>query len=207
MMRRTERVFRFHELGFAAKAVAGALVIIFTWLALPLGVLAFGGFIFLHLLLRPIERNLISADDIIAPIDGVITDVRQEGAHWRIELLADHFQSQLIYAPTEALVADKLWIDGDYLSHEEEASEALNARYEYQLTSPKGFDVILSIYGARWTRLLHMPFAEGQAMVAGEPFGYGLLRSHVAILLPNDAQISVQKGHSCLAKQTILATI
>ena len=203
----TPTVFRFQELGFAAKVVAGAMVIIVTWLSLPLGFLAFGAFLFLHLLLRSITRDITTADGLVAPIDGVITDVRQDGAHWRIELLADSFQSQLIYAPTEAVVADKLWIDGDYLDHQEEASEALNARYEYQLTSSKGIDIIFTIYGARWTRLLHMPFAEGQAMVAGEPFGYALLRSHVAILVPIDAQILVQQGHACLAKQTFLATL
>lgn len=203
----TNIVFRFHELGFATKAVAGAIVIVITWLSLPLGFVAFGGFLFLHLLLRPIQRGTISSDGLVAPIDGMITDVRQDGAHWRIELLADSFQSQLIYAPIKAVVSDKLWIDGDYLAHEEEASEALNARYEYQLSSPEGSDIIFTIYGARWTRLLHMPFSEGQAMVAGEPFGYGLLRSHVAILVPYDSSILVQKGQACLAKQTILASL
>ena len=47
----TPTVFRFHELGFATKVVAGAMVIIITWLSLPLGFLAFGAFLFLHLLL------------------------------------------------------------------------------------------------------------------------------------------------------------
>ena len=198
---------RFGVIGMREKLIAGALVILCCWLSLGLGFLAFGGFLYLHLLLRdtPHFHHSLADTDIIAPLSGQILAVRHDEQGVSIDIAGDGMSSQLIYAPLSARIEDKLWIDGTYMAFDDATSHPLRARYDFLAQSTSGDVINLSLFGTSLTRYIHAPFVEGQNMVAQEAFAFGLLRSYLTLQLPKSYQPLISQGDYCIAKQTLLA--
>ena len=196
---------RFHRLGFSVKAITASIVAFCVWLYLPLGVLAFGCFLYLHLLLRYVARTPADTTSILSPIDGRVVTIENDGDSTQLTLMSDWLGSQMIYAPMTGVVHDKLWMDGLYLPPNvaTEASDA--ARFEVYMRDNDDRAIIMKLYGTHFTRLLHVPFEEGQSVMRGEPFGFALLRAQITIHLPQDFKIKVSEGEYCLAGQTAIA--
>ncbi|MGC6516728.1 MAG: phosphatidylserine decarboxylase [Candidatus Puniceispirillaceae bacterium] len=202
---------RFQEIGFSTKAVMGALVVIATLFSVGLGFVAFGLFLYLHLLLQIKHRPPLGAKgDIAAPVDGVIHNITKHENSIIIEIRADKAGSQVFYAPLTARLDDKLFIDGVYLPLHDEAAQPLNARFDllFQTTDmpdDKAGQITMSVIGSQWSRLTQIPFMEGQMIEAGEPFGFSLFQSCIILQLPPDYKIMVMPKTHCLANQTIIA--
>ena len=198
---------RYGALGSRVKLVAGAFTILCCWFSLGLGFIAFGSFLFLHIVLQEnsrIARQEFSGD-IVAPLNGRITAIRQDGNMLQIDMTAHALSSQIIYAPLGAKVEDKIWIDGTYLPFDDASSHPLRARYDYLLQSEAGQLITLSLFGADLTRYIYAPFAEGQYVRLGEPFAFGLMRSNLTIQLPQDYEAVIAIGDDVIAKQSCLA--
>lgn len=198
---------RFGTLGLSVKLIAGLLVIVMTWLSLSLGVAGFGLFLYLHLLLRfhPAPLAGVPSRDVCAPLSGRVVAVRDDRDGVQIDIEGDMTASQVIYAPLSAVIEDKLWIDGAYLPFHDGGSHPLNARYDFLLQLETGGRASFSLFGGQWTRYIHAPFSEGQAINQGEPFGFGLLCSLVTVQLPKGYHAVVAKGDLVLARANIIA--
>lgn len=198
---------RFGTLGFSVKLIAGLAVIVMTWLSLSLGIAGFGLFLYLHLLLRFHQAPLagVPNHDVCAPLSGRVVALREDKDSLQIDIQGDLTTSQIIYAPLSAVIEDKLWIDGAYLSFDDGGSHPLNARYDFLLRLETGALASFSVFGGQWTRYIHAPFAEGQAIHQGEPFGFGLLCSLVTVQLPKGYHARVAKGDHLLARTSIMA--
>ena len=203
---------RFRHIGRRASLISGAIVILLSWLSLGLGFVAFIGFLYLHLLLAEADRPLhgYQEGEIIAPLDGRILAIRRKAlgqqSAIQIDIMGHLTGSQVIYAPANALIEDKLWIDGSYLPFEDEGIHPLRARYDFMMQLSGGAFITLSLFGGSWTRYLHAPFSEGQHIRAGEPFAYGIARSLITLDLPAGYERSLQKGDYLIACQTMLAS-
>lgn len=199
---------RFASLGLSIKVVAGALVVIMAWISIGLGFIAFGVFLYLHLLLRRTHRVADHQEDgaIMAPLDGKVIAVRRDSSGLTIIMTGDMTASQLIYAPIGARIEDRLWIDGAYLPFDDVSTHPLSARFEYLLETPAGKLISLSLFGGRWTRYINAPFAEGQHVAQGEPFAFGLMQSLVSVHLPVDYQALVGEGMHIISQQSCIAT-
>lgn len=198
---------RFASLGMSVKVIAGALVVVMVWLSIGLGFIAFGLFLYLHLLLRHTNRlaDVDEAGAIIAPLDGQVIKVRRDTSGLYIVMASDVTASQLIYAPISATIEDRLWIDGAYLPFDDVSGHPLSARYEFLLETQEGKTVSLSLFGGRWTRYLNAPFSEGQHVVQGEPFAFGLMQSLVTMHLPANYRTLVEEGTHIIAQQSCIA--
>lgn len=203
-----EQGARFASLGISIKVVAGALVVVMAWLSVGFGFIAFGLFLYLHLLLRRTNRVADSreAGAIIAPLDAKVIAVRRDNTGLTIVMSGDVMASQLIYAPINARIEDRLWIDGAYLPFDDVSCHPLSARYEYLLETQVGKIISLSVFGGRWTRYINAPFADGQTVTQGEPFAFGLMQSLVTLHLPAHYQETVAEGMHIIAQQSCIAT-
>jgi len=65
--------------------------------------------------------------------------------------------------------------------------------------------IVMKLYGTHLTRLLHVPFEEGQSISRGEPFGFALLRAQITTSIPANFNVTVSEGQYCLAGQTAIA--
>ena len=198
---------RFTHIGFAVKAVAGMMVILLSLIALPLGVLGLFLFLYLHLLLHPIKRSLHEDDItmITAPIDGIVTDIRQTSSGCHIDINASLLASQICYAPIGGHVIDKIWMDGTYLPEHDPLARTTNARYDLLIQAYHDEVVTVSLYGTAITRYLFCPHAEGQSIAVGEPCGFGLIQSIVTLRLPASYYVMVKQGQAVFATQTKIA--
>ena len=203
------KVARFASLGRSIKLIAGAVVVMMTWLSIGLGFVAFGLFLYLHLLLRRTHRvaDVSEAGAVIAPLDGQVIAVRRGASGLTIIMAGDLSASQLIYAPISASIEDKLWIDGAYLPFEDVESHPLSARYEFLLETQEGKMISLSVFGGSWTRYIHAPFSDGQHVNQGEPFAFGLMQSLVTVHLPATYQALVGEGTHIIAQQSCIAKL
>lgn len=199
---------RYRAIGGRLKLITALIVILLTWISLGLGFIAFGLFLYLHILLRQSHRvrSGLSNQGMIAPLDGQILAVRRNKDGLQIDMRGDVFGSQIIYAPSAAVIEDKLWIDGAYLSFDDSTAHPLRARYDFLLRTELDDFVTLSLFGGQWTRYIYAPFIEGQKMQAGEPFAFGLGYSLLTLQLPAKFATSLSVGDICIAGQTILAT-
>lgn len=203
----SESAARFASLGMSIKVIAGALVVLMAWLSIGLGFIAFGLFLYLHLLLHRRNRPAggTATGVIMAPVDGQIIAVRRDTSGLYIVMAGDLTASQLIYAPVSARIEDKLWIDGAYLPFDDVSSHPLSARYEFLLETPEGAMISLSVFGGTWTRYLNAPFAEGQHVAQGEPFAFGLIQSLVTVHVPAHYHATVEEGTFIIAQQSCIA--
>lgn len=199
---------RYNDIGGRLKLIAGLIVILLTWVSLGLGFIAFGLFLYLHILLRQTQRlRHVSAEPVMmAPLDGQVLTVRLTNDGLQIDMKGDVFGSQIIYAPTKAVIEDKLWIDGTYLPFDDSAAHPLRARYDFLIRTQTDDFVTLSLFGGQWTRYIHAPFIDGQKMQAGEPFAFGLGCSLLTLQLPARFSTNLSAGDICVAGQTILAS-
>ena len=198
---------RFADIGLSAKLIMGAVVIIATWLSLGLGFIALGLFLYLHLLLyqRPPVAITAPKGSVLAPLDGRLIAMRRDETGLYLMLEGQSVASQIIYAPLDATIEDKLWIDGAYLPFDDSGTHPLTARYDYLLQLEDGKTANFSLFCGPWTRFIAAPFSDGQSMRQAEPFGYGLLRSLVTIHLPLGYDAVMEEGSYCIAQQSCIA--
>ena len=198
---------RFGMLGGRVKLAVGAFAILCCWLSIGLGFVAFGLFLFLHILLQENKRRARQefVGDIQAPLEGRIQAIRQDGNGLQIDIAGHNVASQVIYAPIASRVEDKLWIDGTYLPFDDATAHPLRARYDFLLETEQGQLITLSLFGGTWTRYIYAPFTEGQYVGLGEPFAFGLIQSLITLQLPKDYEAVVAVGDDIIAKQTTIA--
>ena len=205
----TQKTARYQQIGWPINALAGLLVIGLTWLSLPLGVIAFIGFLYLQLLVRQRDGFLPSdsawgAEAIIAPVDGVVSAIEYKSDATIITFTGQVAYSQLCYSPVNGVVEDTLWIDGEYTDPHDNLWSVHAARHECVIDMGRD-PIILCLMGTKWTRYLTLSYAQGQSINRGEPCGLSLLRSTVRLIIPTHHDVIVFEGQRVLGGQTVIA--
>ena len=200
---------RYQQIGWPISALAGLLVIGLIGLSLPLGVIAFIGFLYLQLLVQQQDEFLPvdgarDAEAIVAPIEGVVSSIDHQSDATIITFTGQATSSQICYSPVNGVVEDVLWIDGEFTEPHDNLWAVHAARHECVIDMGRD-PIILCLMGTKWTRYLTLSYTQGQSINRGEPCGLSLLRSTVRLIIPTYYDVAVLEGQCVLGGQTVIA--
>ena len=195
--------------GWPVKACVGLLCVGLLAISLPLGVLGFGLFIYIFLILRVTVRpsSTVLQDEVIyAPIDGQIVTVHElkEGKK-AVIMQPDLFDSHLHYAPVAGQIEDITWVHGSFnFNALDEILNDTRVRREISWKTKRGRHVELIQFGSIWCRLIQCYLREGRETVAARPAGLAVFRGVVMVKFTSSESLKIVPGQRCLAAQTPL---
>ena len=198
---------------FPVKAVAGCLCIFAVILYLPLGVLLFGGFLYLHLILRMSATPILASDSgaqqmIFSPIDGQILTIGNDRYGQFIVFTPQVFDSHVIYAPVEGELAQHIHFSGRFdmvqVSAEEITIPEHNMRHEYVIEF--GTESLkLDIVGTRFNRIVSAFIDEGKKLARREAIASAIFHPIIIMHLPDSYQLECHLSQRCIAGDTPIA--
>ena len=205
-------------------AAAGTIVGCLTAVWLPFGIIGFAGFLYLAVLLRPLEPVSQPDDDYVrAPVDGTILSVdtgalNVDGDEVTIICLrAGSFSSQLQSAPVRGIVDSVIWFAGVFKteifkteifeSGKDGAQMSNAARREFIFETDSGHQIGFIQHGDSYARLLMGFVQEGQRLTGNEKIGVSLFHARLSIIVPAQFEIKVTAGQRILVGETVLASL
>ena len=170
---------------FPVKAVAGCICVAAIILYLPLGVIMFGGFLYLHLILRIPAGAISSADSgkqevLCAPIDGqIIYSGSTDTGHF-VVFRPQFFDSHIIYSPVAGELGQHIHFSGRFDKIEKNAGRfdvpEQNMRHEYSIELGSEHILRLDIIATPLNRLITSFVDEGMMLERREPMAASILR-------------------------------
>ena len=200
-------------------AAAGTIVGCLTAVWLPFGIIGFAGFLYLAVLLRPLEPVSQPDDDYVrAPVDGTILSVdtgalNVDGDEVTVICLrAGSFSSQLQSAPVRGIVDSVIWFAGVFKteifeSGKDGAQMSNAARREFIFETDSGHQIGFIQHGDSYARLLMGFVQEGQRLTGNEKIGVSLFHVRLSIIVPAQFDIKVTAGQRILVGETVLASL
>ena len=219
------------EDGWPVLAVAGAMTILVSFLALPVGCFLLGLMLWLaHILRVPLRQTPTSENLVIAPADGRIVQIDNCPADTgvmplpydslRITIRTKPSDAQLHTSPLTGHLIDNCLFPGLFaswpgidrelgpaVSAHWEDMRTLNERRELTLCNAAGDKVILVQLATKTARQLVCRLAEGKYLSAGQPLGMARLAGVTDIYLPAHSHCQVTLGQHVFAAETILARL
>ncbi len=204
---------------FPIKAVCASACIIGTVFYLPLGVILFAVFIYLHLILRvhlnPLPDmhtgGMNATQEIMSPVDGVILDVREEAGKRSIILSPSLLDNHIIYMPISAELDQVIHFSGrfDKLSDNQDTYHIpdQNMRYSFSFTTKAETQIEMHVVAHPTCRFIATFSEEGRFMQVGQALAFGLFRPVICLELPENAKLKCRQGQRCLAGDSILAEL
>ena len=200
-------------------AAAGTIVGCLTAVWLPFGIIGFAGFLYLAVLLRPLEPVSQPDDDYVwAPVDGTILSVdtgalNVDGDEVTIICLrAGSFSSQLQSAPVRGIVDSVIWFAGVFKTEmfktgKDGAQMSNAARREFIFETDSSHHIGFIQHGDSYARLLMGFVQEGQRLTGNEKIGVSLFHARLSIIVPAQFDIKVTAGQRILVGETVLASL
>ena len=198
---------------FPVKAVAGCLCVFAVLLYLPLGVLLFGGFLYLHLILRISARPVVTSDapsqDIIfAPIDGQIVQLGSDEDGRFILFRPQFFDSHIIYAPIDGELSQHIYFSGKFDKIQLDVNQVHipehNMRHEYTIELPTYY-VKLQIIASPLNRLISVFVDEGMRLRRREAIASALLQPLIMMHVPDSFELECRISQRCIGGDTPIA--
>lgn len=154
------------------------------------------------------------AGEIYAPVDGKIVAI--EKVHVQEFLNEERIQVSVFMSPTNVhinwspisgVVTYFKYHPGKFLVAWHPKSSTLNERTTYVVKDEKGISILFrQIAGALARRIVHYK-KEGDAICAGEEFGFIKFGSRVDVFLPIDAQIKVKINEKVEGRTSVIAQL
>ena len=219
------------EDGWPVLAVAGAVTILVSFLALPVGCLLLGLMMWLAHILRvpyrlpPPDENLI-----IAPADGRVVEIKHCPAQTgvmplsydslRITIRTKLFDAQMQTSPITGHLVDNClfpglfasWADSDYVigpvnydSWEE--IRRLNERREITFRHANEHEVVMVQLATKTARQLVCRLSEGKHLAAADPIGMARLAGVTDVYVPATSISDIAEGQHVVAGETVLARL
>ena len=219
------------EDGWPVLAVAGAVTILVSFLALPVGCLLLGLMMWLAHILRvtcrlpPRDENLI-----IAPADGRVLEIKHCPAQTgvmplsydslRITIRTKLFDAQIQTSPITGHLVDNClfpglfapWADKDHVNdpanhYTREDIRRLNERREITFRHSNGHEVVLVQLATITARQLVCRLSEGKHLAAADPIGMARLAGVADIYVPATSISDIAEGQHVVAGETVLARL
>ena len=203
--------------GWPVLALAGAVTIFLTFVALPLGSFALGLMIWLRYILRLPARRI--PDDplaVLSPADGTVLDIIRDSAEppagtgiaagHRVTIRTGLADAQLQRSPMGGRIVDNFLIPGLFRSGDDPVlARRDNERREITIESDDGAVALMVQIGSGTARQLVCRHGPGKYLSAGAPLGMARIGGITDLFLPPEAEIRVAPGQTVLAGETVLA--
>lgn len=217
--------------GWPVLAVAGALTILVSFVALPVGCFLLGVMMWLAHLLRVPHRLPPSAENlVVAPVDGRVVQLKHCSAETgvmplsydtlRITIRTKLSDTQMQTSPITGQLIDNClfpglfasWPDIDYVSNDRhqdswEDVRSLNERREITLRHAQGHEVVMVQLATKTARQLVCRLPEGKHLEVADPIGMARLAGVTDLYLPVASISDVAIGQHVVAAETILARL
>ena len=219
------------EDGWPVLAVAGAVTILVSFLALPVGCFLLGLMMWLAHILRVPRRLPPSGEHlVIAPADGRVVEITQCPAQTgvmplsydslRITIRTKLSDAQMQTSPITGHLVDNClfpglfapWADNDHVNgpanHDSwEDVRRLNERREITFRHANGHEVVIVQLATKTARQLICRLSEGKHLTAADPIGMARLAGVTDIYVPAVSISDIAVGQHVVAGETVLARL
>jgi len=217
--------------GWPVLAVAGAVTILVSFVALPVGCFLLGVMMWLaHILRVPNRLPPPGEDVVVAPVDGRIVQIKHCPADTgvmplsydalRITIRTRLSDTQLQTSPITGHLIDNClfpglfapWPDIDHANHDRhqdswEDVRRLNERREITLRHAQGHEVVMVQLATKTARQLVCRLSEGKHLEVADPIGMARLAGVTDIYVPAASISDMAIGQHVVAAETILARL
>ena len=215
--------------GWPVLAVAGAVTILVSFVALPVGCFLLGVMIGLAHILRVPRRMPPSGENlVVAPVDGRVVEIKHCPAETgvmplsydalRITIRTKLSDVQLQTSPITGHLIDNClfpgifapWSNVDHANNDRDRDSwedlrGLNERREITLRHAQGHEVVLVQLATKTARRLVCRLSEGKHLAVADPIGMTCLAGVTDIFVPAASVTDVAVGQHVVAAETILA--
>ena len=217
--------------GWPVLAVAGAVTIFVSFVALPVGCFLLGVLIWLAHILR-VPHRLPPQDEnlVVAPVDGRVVQIKHCPADTgvmplsydtlRITIRTKLSDTQMQTSPITGHLIDNClfpglfapWPNIDHANsdrHQDswEDVRRLNERREITLRHAQGHEVVMVQLATKTARQLVCHLAEGKHLAVADPIGMARLAGVTDIYVPAASISDMAIGQHVVAAETILARL
>ena len=217
--------------GWPVLAVAGAVTIFVSFVALPVGCFLLGVMIWLAHILR-VPHRLPPQDEnlVVAPVDGRVVQIKHCPADigvmplsydtLRITIRTKLSDAQMQTSPITGHLIDNClfpglfapWTNIDHANsdrHQDswEDVRRLNERREITLRHAQGYEVVMVQLATKTARQLVCRLAEGKHLAVADPIGMARLAGVTDIYVPAASISDMAIGQHVVAAETILARL
>ena len=217
--------------GWPVLAVAGAVTILVSFVALPVGCFLLGVMMWLaHILRVPNRLPPTGEDVVVAPVDGRIVQIKHCPADTgimplsydalRITIRTRLSDTQLQTSPITGHLIDNClfpglfapWPDIYHANHDRhqdswEDVRRLNERREITLRHAQGHEVVMVQLATKTARQLVCRLSEGKHLAVADPIGMARLAGVTDIYVPAASISDMAIGQHVVAAETILARL
>ena len=219
------------EDGWPVLAVAGAVTILVSFLALPVGCFLLGLMMWLAHILR-VPRRLPPPGEhlVIAPADGRVVEIKHCPAQTgvmplsydslRITIRTKLSDAQIQTSPITGHLVDNClfpglfapWADNDHVNgpanHDSwEDIRRLNERREITFRHANGHEVVIVQLATKTARQLVCRLSGGKHLAAADPIGMARLAGVTDIYVPAVSISDIAEGQHVVAGETVLARL
>ncbi len=217
--------------GWPVLAVAGAVTILVSFVALPVSCFLLGVMIWLAHILRVPHRLPPQGENlVVAPVDGRVVQIKHCPAETgemslsydalRITIRTKLSDTQMQTSPITGHLIDNCLFPGLFASwtnidhpntdcHQDrwEDVRSLNERREITLRHAQGHEVVMVQLATKTARQLVCRLAEGKHLVVADPIGMARLAGVTDIYVPAASIGDITLGQHVVAAETILARL
>lgn len=186
----------------AGAAIAGACL---WFIVKPLGIIVLAGAVFFLYFFRDPHRNIQrSAHGILAPADGKVMEIANEGNIMVIRIFLSVFNVHIQRSPVAGTIKSVVYQPGKFLPAMNLGAHIVNEQNIFTIETPHGDIVVRQIAGILARRVVSW-VVPGQAVEAGQKIGIIKFGSQVDVAIPASAQMLVKTGDTVTAGLTVLA--
>ena len=204
---------------FPIKAISASICIIGCLLYLPLGVVLFGCFVYVHIILRnngaitqtSTSLSPSSPKRIFSPVDGVVVSVQQTADGIGVYLRSNMLDNHMVLTPIAGEIEQVIHFSGRFepvnLSSDKMVFPEQNMRYEFWFSHQDQTQLKMHILSHPFCRFITAFSEEGRWIEKGQPISVGLLCPLIYLELPHHTSLNCRQGQRCLAGDTVLAEL
>lgn len=207
-----------HREGIRFVAAFAAVTLVLFWIWDPLGWVGVGLTIWCYYFFRDPKRAVpTNAGLMVSPADGVVSLIERAvpppelgmgpDALMRVSVFMSVFNCHVNRAPIAGRVSEIAYRPGKFLNASLDKASVDNERNSIRIDMADGRSIaVVQIAGLVARRILCFA-VKGQDLRTGERFGLIRFGSRLDIYLPDGVEPQVALGQTCIAGETVIATI
>ncbi|PLL11055.1 phosphatidylserine decarboxylase family protein [Tabrizicola sp. TH137] len=207
-----------HREGIRFVAAFAAVTLVLFWIWDPLGWVGVGLTVWCYYFFRDPKRAVpTNAGLMVSPADGVVSLIERAvpppelgmgpDALMRVSVFMSVFNCHVNRAPIAGRVSEIAYRPGKFLNASLDKASVDNERNSIRIDMADGRSIaVVQIAGLVARRILCFA-VKGQELRTGERFGLIRFGSRLDIYLPDGVEPQVALGQTCIAGETIIATI
>ncbi|MBD1202751.1 MAG: phosphatidylserine decarboxylase [Rhodobacteraceae bacterium] len=207
-----------HREGIRFVAAFAAVTLVLFWIWDPLGWVGVGLTVWCYYFFRDPKRAVpTNAGLMVSPADGVVSLIERAvpppelgmgpDALMRVSVFMSVFNCHVNRAPIAGRVSEIAYRPGKFLNASLDKASVDNERNSIRIDMADGRSIaVVQIAGLVARRILCFA-VKGQELRTGERFGLIRFGSRLDIYLPDGVEPQVALGQTCVAGETVIATL